>query len=206
MASLWAVSAPAAAEAQQHALLGSSEILDALNADETQREALEPIYQKFMSAEKRLVLQLSGGTSFSALSTRQQSELRPKFASAVVEIDAQAVVEIRKILSDDQMTRLAQLRIQALGTAGLLSGKLEKELGISGDETDNLVKVATGFRDSFGETYKDQLAGKSRNEIESFFKQQLHETVFASLTPEQQAKYKSLAGEPAEIPEMPSLR
>ncbi len=192
--------------AQLQSILGTDEVLIALDVDDEQRAALKPLFDKFARGEKMAFLRISGGTPFASLSTSEQESLRPKFSTEMVKIDATAETEIREILSADQMLRLQQLRVQAMGAAGLIVGKLNNELGISSKETENFLVVVTEFQKSFVETYKEELTGKPQDEIERFHKLKLMETILLTLTPEQQEKYKMLTGETVDLPVIAGVR
>lgn len=192
--------------AQLHTLLNTDAVLDELDLDSDQRAVVKPLYEKYAKAEKKEFLNISGGVTFTALSTSQQEELRPRFAEAMSKLDAMAAQEMAEVLSTEQLERLAQLRFQALGAAGLVSGKLNTALGITKEESDQFTPTVVEFQKGFVETYKAELEGKTREEVERFHKTKLIEAILSTLEPEKQELYYKLLGEPADLPQIRSMR
>jgi len=118
---------------------------------------------------------------FSGLRDLPREEMGPKMAELMREAQAKTKRALEDILLPHQSERLNQLVVQwQLQGGGLAqSDEVAKELGISDEQ-------------------RDQLRAKTR-ELERALRKKLAEDLLKELTPEQQAKYKELVGEPFEF-------
>lgn len=118
---------------------------------------------------------------FSGLRDLPREEMGPKMAELMREAQAKTKKALDEILLPHQSERLGQLVVQwQLQGGGLAqSEEVAKELGISDEQ-------------------RDQLRTKAR-ELERALRKKLTEDLLKELTPEQQAKYKELVGEPFEF-------
>ncbi len=194
------------AVAQEQMILGTTEVLDELEANEDQRDKLLEIHGRFKRIQGMTALHLSNGIPYRSLSTRQQQELRPKIIEAMIDVDARARTEIAAILTPTQLTRLQQLRVQALGPAGLLGGKFNDDLGISDEQMEQLQTQTAEFRAEFSESRMPEMTDLKAAEINDIYKSELAEMLLQALTEEQQAAYRKMFGEPVELPQIAEIR
>ncbi len=192
--------------AQEHILLGTAEVLDELQVAESMRAQLTAIHDKYSQIESMTFLTLSNGVPFQSLSSRQQLELRPRFLAAMIPVDTQARSEVAAILDAGQMTRLKQLRVQALGPTGLLAGKLNKQLEISDEQLESLRTAARTFHQEFTEIRVPAMSNVTAPEINDAFKAELSDRLVQALTDEQQKKYLEMTGERVTLPAIDHVR
>jgi hypothetical protein len=192
--------------AQEHLLINTDAVHQVLGLTPEQIDKVKALFQEFAMAEQKAAMQITKGVAFGSLSTQKQSELRPQIIEAVVALDESFRMQLAEILTADQMNRLRQLRYQALGPAVILNEQFSKELAITPEQREQFKAALTEYRTKYIEENQATLSklapawagGKLRDAVTSW--------LVAQLTEEQQAKYRELVGEPAELPVFKTLR
>lgn len=113
------------------------------------------------------------------------------------QLQQEAEAALKKILDKRQWQRYEQLQVQAKGTAAFFDRKISKELQIDADQRKEIAKLR---RESFQQ--RRNIFQKHKGNVEAIRKaiyeleRKLVEKVVKKLKPEQQKKWRELAGEP----------
>lgn len=194
------------ASAQLQIVAGDPVVQDLLGLTPEEKARVNDLHLRYDRLEELKLLELSQGVAFDSLSTAQQNQLRPRFTHAVKQVDQQALEELARILSPEQIQRLRQLRIQALGPAGILAGKLNDPLQIQDEAIQALRDSATGFPADFSVNRLPDLKDLDRPEIDRIYKRELTQFLIQQLSQQQQARYRELVGEIVDLPRIKDIR
>ncbi len=196
------------AVAQEHLLVNIQAVQDELGVtdNEAVTTKLAELVEKYRKLESMVAFEVTGGRSFMSLPTRQQNEARPKITAKVRELDKLAAEELKLILTEEQITRLAQLRVQAFGAEGIVSGNFKEQIGMDENQLKEMRTSAKAFAESFASDRSEELSKMTQDDARKLFFDEMTAHVLAQLTEEQQQKYKEMTGEPAELPRFKGLR
>lgn len=112
-------------------------------------------------------------------------EERQEWMAEMREQAEQAEKKMDEILSDEQRTRLKQIRLQMMGPTAFADPEFAKELGLSGDQKEKLKQLQGRIR----QARQDGNAGEN-------IRQRFTNAVMDMLSPEQKEKLESLRGKP----------
>ncbi|MDY3552077.1 sigma-70 family RNA polymerase sigma factor [Gemmata sp. JC717] len=107
-----------------------------------------------------------------------------------------------EILKPEQMRRLKQLSLQAMGPVALLDRRVIRALGLSAEQEDKIEAVAPPDRSKNGGTLAVQIVNGRVKDLETERDKGAWEAALKVLTAEQRAKWDSLVGKvlpPAEL-------
>jgi len=112
-------------------------------------------------------------------------EERQEWMAEMREQAEQGEKKMDEILSDEQRTRLKQIRLQMMGPTAFGDPEFAKELGLSGDQKEKLEQLQGRIR----QARQDGNAGEN-------IRQRFTNAVMDMLSPEQKEKLESLRGKP----------
>jgi Spy/CpxP family protein refolding chaperone len=114
-------------------------------------------------------------------------EERQKWMAEMQERMTKAEERVREFLSDDQVSRLQQIRVQAMGASAAADPEIAAELGITEAQQEKMANVRREMREGAG----DGDRGAMRERMEK--------AMAGILTPEQKEKLEKMRGEAFDV-------
>jgi hypothetical protein len=130
--------------------------------------------------------------AFSGLQDLSREERQTKFA----ELQKEGQAAIGKVLNAEQQTRLKQITLQQRGPQALADAEVATAVGLTDEQKQKVEAISQEVRGAMREAFQGGGGGGEAREKLEALRKSSGEKIQALLTPEQQAKWKELTGEP----------
>jgi Spy/CpxP family protein refolding chaperone len=132
--------------------------------------------------------------SFSGLRDLSREDRQAKMAEA----DRAAQAKLASILKEDQLKRFKQISLQQRGAQAFTDPEVATALALSDEQKSKIADIQSAAREEMRGLFQGA-AGGDREELRKKFEEArtaTNEKLMGVLSPEQQAKWKELTGEP----------
>lgn len=175
-------------------LLGVEEVRTELDLMEEQTDALKTLGEEVRPPRPE------GGTNFREMSEEDRASFFEKMQKQREEMTSKANEKLEEVLMPDQMERLEQIRIQAMGVRALTDAEVIKALTITSEQQDEFKSVGEELRDKMREMFSSGNRENIRETMEQMGKD-MEKKMMGVLTSEQSKKFEEMKGEKFEMPE-----
>ncbi len=207
---------PNTAQAQLLRVLNLNESRVELQLTDEQIESCENLIARVRDEENHVRRNLTRGITYNQLSSAEQKVVDRQLKAYFAEADEKQEQEIATILSEEQLVRLKQLRVQAFGASAFLSGPISELLEITDEQKTELRQAGAEFQKVFrdekqklveaGEFFTGTDQAAIQTTLIQEYNRRLIDVLLTNITEEQRDKYLELRGEPIEIPMQANLR
>ena len=124
-------------------------------------------------------------------------EERQKFRDDMAKRQAEQDKKLAEILNEDQLKRLHQIRIQAMGSMAFMNEDVAKELGITEEQQGKMREAGQAVR----EEMRDAAQGGGQEAMAKMM-EKLNAKMMELLTDKQKATFKEMVGKPFDIAQL----
>ncbi len=145
-----------------------------------------------------------GFGNFREMTEEQRTKAMEEFRKQAEERSKKVEAALKEVLTADQQKRLAELRVQREGVAGLSRGEIAEKLELTDEQKGKLRELADAARPNFGQGGRP--AGGEAVDREKLMaemtarREKLTADSLAVLTAEQKTKYEAMQGKKFEFP------